>query len=145
MLTPTVCVAPVRSHRKPMTISSLAVAEATLASVVQTATAAPINRGKLRRIACLLLATRSVREGPDTEVVPDVPPETVEPLGLDDQKEDDQRSEEDEAEVRDDVQDRRLGEHEAAECLHRVSDGDRQQRHEDRAEDRAEHRAQAAA
>src|SRR2546427_4151230 len=108
MLTPTVCVAPVRSHRKPMTFSCVAVAEATLASVVQTATAAPINRGKLRRIACLLLPTRSVREGPDTEVVPDVPPETVEPLGLDDQKEDDQRSEEDEAEVRDDVEDRRL-------------------------------------
>src|SRR2546428_9369616 len=131
MLTPPVCAARARAHRKPMTISCRAVAEHTLAIVAQPATAAPINRGKLRRIACLLLPTRSVREGPDTEVVPDVPPETVEPLGLDDQKEDDQRSEEDEAEVRDDVEDRRLGEHEAAECLHRVSDGDRQQRHED--------------
>src|SRR2546422_6696071 len=138
MLPPPVGAPPARSHRKPMRISCLAVGEATLASVVQTATAAPINRGKLRRIACLLLPTRSVREGPDTEVVPDVPPETVESLGLDDQKEDDQRSEEDEAEVRDDVEDRRLGEHEAAECLHRVSDGDRPQRHEDRAQDRAE-------
>src|SRR2546427_6925922 len=136
MLTPTVCVAPFGTQGKPMTFSCLPAAEATLGRVVQTATAAPINRGKLRRIACLLLPTRSVREGPDTEVVPDVPPETVEPLGLDDQKEDDQRSEEDEAEVRDDVEDRRLGEHEAAECLHRVSDADRQQRHEDRAEDR---------
>src|SRR3989454_8992324 len=115
-----------------MPISCLAVAEPPLASASKTATAAPINRGKLRRIACLLLPTRSVREGPDTEVVPDVPPETVEPLGLDDQKEDDQRSEEDEAEVRDDVEDRRLGEHEAAECLHRGSDGDRQQRHGER-------------
>src|SRR5438034_5864123 len=143
MLTPTVCVAPVRSHRKPITISWLAAAGATLACVVQTATASPSKSGKLRRIARLLSLMRSVREGPDPEVVPDISPEAVQPFRLDDQEKDDQRPEEDEPEVRDDVEDRRLGEHQPAERLHGIPDDDRQQRHEDRAEDGAEHRAQA--
>ena len=80
---------------------------------------------------------------PDPEVVADVPPQSIEPLRLDDEEEDDQRAEQDQAEIRDDVQHRGGREQDAAEGLHRVADQDREQRDEDRAEDGAEHGTQS--
>src|SRR3989304_2747056 len=122
-----------------MTISWLAAAGGTPPSVAPHATATPIRTARPRLMDGLLSRARSVREGPEAEVVTEVPPEAVEPLRLDHQEEDDQRPEQDQAEVRDDVAHRRLGEEEPAGRLHRVPDGDGQQRDEGRAEHRSEH------
>src|SRR5262245_214987 len=86
----------------------------------------------------------SVRERPDPEIAPDVPPQTVQSLRLHDQEEDDERAEHHETEVGDEVQHGLLREEDATEGLHSVADDDRQQGHEDGPEDRAEHRAEPA-
>src|SRR3990172_1487999 len=143
MLTPTVCVAPVRSHSHAMTISWLALAGRTRPAVAATTSIVPSSTAKPLRIASSFQWV-SVRERPDPEVVPDVAPQPVQPIRLDDEEEDDQAAEQDQAEVRDDVEHRGRGEDEAAERLHGVADQDRQQRHEDRAEDRTEDRAEPA-
>src|SRR4029077_20083020 len=55
-------------------------------------------------MSVLLSSRTSVREWPDPEVVPDVPPQAVEALRLHDQEEDDQGAEEHDTEIRDKVQ-----------------------------------------
>src|SRR6266481_4152753 len=88
-------------------------------------------------MSVLLSSRTSVREWPDPEVVPDVPPQAVEALRLHDQEEDDQGAEEHDTEIRDKVQHGlRLEEH-AAEGLHQPPDHDRQERDEEGPEDRA--------
>src|SRR2546427_2155494 len=84
---------------------------------------------------------RSVRERPDTEIVADIPPQAVQTIRLDDQEQDDERAEQHEAEVGDQVEHGLRGEEDPAEGLHRVSDGDGEQGYEDGSEDRAQHRA----
>src|SRR6266545_3540114 len=138
--TPTVWVAPVRSHWSPRTISWLALA----APATPVTSVRVISDVRNCFMVALLSRARSVREGPDTEIAPDVPPESVEPLRLDDEEEDDEGAEQDEAQVGDDVQHGPRREQEPAEYLHQVADGDGQQGDEDRAEDGAEHRTEAA-
>src|SRR5438067_12905718 len=92
----------------------------------------------------LSLLAYSVRERPDTEVAPDVPPQAVQALGLHDEEEDDEGAEQHEAEVRNQVQDGLRLEEYSAERLHGVADHDGQQRDEDGAEDRAQHGAEPA-
>src|SRR4030095_2514808 len=109
--------------------------------------AASISAVVIARIALMntLLSMRiSVGERPDPEIASDVPPQTIQPLGLHDQEEDDEGAEQPEAEGGDEVQHGLLREENAAESLHRVADDDRQQGHEDGPEDRAEHRAEPA-
>src|SRR5256885_13729676 len=90
------------------------------------------------------LLAYSVRERPDTEVAPDVPPQAVQALGLHDQEEDDEGAEQHEAEVRNQVQDGLRLEEDSAERLHGVTGHDGQQRDEDGPEDRAQHGAETA-
>src|SRR5258708_11787737 len=56
-------------------------------------------------MSVLLSSRTSVREWPDPEVVPDVPPQAVEALRLHDQEEDDQGAEEHDTEIGDEVED----------------------------------------
>src|SRR5262247_1406282 len=107
--------------------------------------AASISAVVIARISlmnALLFMRISVGERPDPEIAPDVPPQTVQSLRLDDQEEDDERAEHHETEVGDEVQHGLLREKDAAEGLHAVADDDRQQGHEDGPEDRAEYRAE---
>src|SRR5437763_15828097 len=94
-------VGPVRSHCWPKTISWAAAGRA---SAAPPRSPAVTRRAKHRRIAALLSGCRrispSVRERPDAEVVPDVPPEPVEALRLDDEEPDDQGPEHHQPEVR---------------------------------------------
>src|SRR5713101_7858830 len=55
-------------------------------------------------MVALLSSCTSVREGPDPEGVADIPPQTVQPLGLDDEEEDDEGTEHHEAGVGQPVQ-----------------------------------------
>src|SRR3989442_12352388 len=131
-----------------MTISSLAAAGGGKASTA-AATASPRTIAKRPFMAVLLLRAhargmRSIRKGPDSEIVPNVAPEPVEPLRLDDQEYHDKNPEPHQPEIRDDVQHLRRREEEPAERLHRVADQDREERHEDRAEDGPEDRAEPA-
>src|SRR4029450_838574 len=67
----------------------------------------------------MLLSSRtSGREWPDTEVVPDIPPQPVETLRLDDQEEDNERPEHHEAEVGNEIEHGLGSEEETAEGLH---------------------------
>jgi hypothetical protein len=50
-------------------------------------------------MVALLSSRTSVREWPDAEGVPDIPAQTVQPLRLDDEEEDDEGAEYHEAEV----------------------------------------------
>src|SRR5678815_2674625 len=85
---PTIWVGPVRSHWTPMTISPLDWAwDEPAANRLPAATISAVAMARNCFIAFSLLA-HSVRERPDSEVAPDVPPETVQALGLHDQKED---------------------------------------------------------
>src|SRR5215510_2428688 len=109
--------------------------------------AASISAVVIARIALmntLLLMRISVGERPDPEIASDIPPQTIQPLGLHDQEEDDESAEQHEAEVGDEVQHGLLREEDAAEGLHGVADDDREQGDEDGAEDRAEHGAEPA-
>src|SRR5512138_3057304 len=134
---PTSWVGPVRSHCMPMTISPLDWAwDEPAVKRLPAATISAVAMARNCFIALSLLA-HSVRERPDPEVASDVPPETVQTLGLHDQEEDDQGAEHHEAEVGNQVEHRRLTEEDPAERLHRVANDDREQGHEDRAEDRA--------
>src|SRR5438552_13584157 len=90
------------------------------------------------------LLAYSVRERPDTEVAPDVSPQTVQTLGLNEEEKNDEGAEQQEAEIPNQVQDGfRLEEH-SAERLHGVADHDGQQGDEDGPEDRAQHEAEPA-
>src|SRR3990172_4925308 len=115
MLTPTVCVAPVRSHSHAITTSWLAPAGPTSPA---TSISPIANADTIFISPSLGCPAPSVRERPDPEVIPDVPPQPVQPLRLHDQEEDDQRAEQDQAQVRDDVEHRGLAEDQAAEPLH---------------------------
>src|SRR2546430_9324105 len=88
------------------------------------------------------LAYSSVRERPDAEITPDVPPQAIQPLGLHDQEEDDEGAEHHEAEIGNQIQDGLLFEEHTAERVYGVADQDGQQGDEDGAEDRAQHRAE---
>src|SRR5919106_3921161 len=141
---PTIWVAPVRSHCTPITISWFAPAGARLPRSAVTPTRA-VNRTISRlRMGRLPFLAYSVREWPDPEVVADVPPESVEPLGLHDEEEDDERPEQHEAQVGDEVEHGLRLEEQAAERLHGDPDHDRQQGHEGGAEDGPQHRAEPA-
>src|SRR5882762_10253790 len=84
----------------------------------------------------------SVRERPDTEIVADITPQAVQPIRLDDQEQDDERAEQHETEVGDQVEHGLRGEEDPAEGLHRVTDANGEQGDEDGPEDRAQHRAE---
>src|SRR4029453_2970518 len=68
-------------------------------------------------------------------IVPGVPPQTVQALGLDNEKEDDEGAEQHEAEVGDEIEHRLGSEEETAERLHGVADHDGQQGDEGGPED----------
>src|SRR5215831_1995021 len=146
MTVPTIWVAPVRSHWMPMTTSPFdwALAGATGQSIPATPTRAAMRMVRHVRIGCLPSSRISVREWPYTKVASDVPPEPVQPLGLEDEEHHDEGTEQRETERGNQVQHGRLREEGAAERLHRVPDDDRQQRDEGGPEDRAQHGAQAA-
>src|SRR6185295_19888973 len=93
----------------------------------------------------MLLSSRtSVREWPDAEVIPDVPPQAVQAVRLHDQEEDDQGAEHHEAEVGDEVEHDLLGQEYAAEGLHAQADHDGQEGNEDGPEDGPEDGAEPA-
>src|SRR5216683_6201573 len=136
-------VGPVRSHCTPMTMSSF---DWAMYGVGASRPLPPSTSANAIARTCLmsvLLSSRtSVREWPDPEVVPDVPPQAVEALRLHDQEEDDQGAGEHDTEIGDEVEDGPGVEEHPTEALHEASDHDRQQRDEKGAEDRALDRPQ---
>src|SRR5262245_705477 len=94
------------------------------------------------RIRVFSFLAYSVREGPDAEVTPDITPQAVQPLGLDDEEGDDEGAEQRETERGYQVEHGGLRKEDAAERLHGVADEDGQQGDEDGAEDRAQHGAE---
>src|SRR5215470_19227758 len=142
-IVPTIWVAPVRSHCTPMTISPLDWANDG-AAVRPTARVSAVTKDRTCLMSVLLSSRSSVRERPDAEVVADVPPQPVQPLGLHDEEEDDEGAEHHEAEVGNQVQHGLGREEEAPERLHRIAYRDGQERDEDGAEDRAQDGPQAS-
>src|SRR5215470_18885769 len=124
-IVPTIWVAPVRSHCTPMTISPLDWANDG-AAVRPTARVSAVTKDRTCLMSVLLSSRSSVRERPNPEVVADVPPQPVQPVGLHDQEEDDQGAEQHEAEVGDEVEHGLRVEEHAAENFHGAADDDRQ-------------------
>src|SRR5437016_7215262 len=85
-------------------------------------------------MSVLLSSRTSVREWPDPEIVADIPPQAVQPLGLDDEEEDDEGAEHHEAEVGDEVEHGLGGEEDATERLHGEADDDGKEGDEDGAQ-----------
>src|SRR5260370_9984634 len=77
-------------------------------------------------MSVLLSSRTSVREWPDPEVVPDVPPQAVEALRLPDHEEDDQGAEEHGTEIGDEGEDGPGGEEQPPQHLHQASGNARQ-------------------
>src|SRR4029078_8398099 len=107
----------------PMTISPLNcwARAGPAVSTLPATTNSAVARARTCLMGALPPSRPSVREWPDTEIAPDVPPQPVQPLGLHDEEEDDEGAEQHEAEVGDQVEDRLLGEEDAAERLHGVA------------------------
>src|SRR5215813_7698262 len=94
MTVPTIWVAPVLSHCMPMTISALDWAwDEGAPARAPTATNRDVRVATYNFIVVLLSSRTSVREWPNAKVVPDVPPQPVQPLGLDHEEEDDEGAE----------------------------------------------------
>src|SRR5689334_15864350 len=93
---------------------------------------------------CFASLPALVGKGPNPEVTPDIPPQPIEPLGLDDQKEDDQAAEHRETGAGNDVRQLRLAEDQRTRSFQEKTQYDRQQRDEYRAKNRAQNRAQPA-
>src|SRR5712664_3846227 len=128
-----------------MTISFFAWAwDGTAVSKLPAPSISAVTRTRNCLMHALLSSRTSVRERPDTEIVADVPPQAVQPIRLDDQEHDDERAEQHQAEVGDEVEHGLRGEEDPAEGLHRVADGDGEQGDEDGPEDRAQHGAEPA-
>src|SRR5262245_43575607 len=114
-----------------MTMSFFAWAwDGAVVSRLPIATAAAMARARNCLMRFSPSSRTSVRERPDTKVAADVPPEAVQPLGLQHEEHDDERAEQRETEGGDQVVDRRLREEDRPERLHRVADDDGQQGHE---------------
>src|SRR6266508_4677337 len=143
MTVPTIWVAPVRSHCMPMTISWLAAGDAPPKTPLE-ATRRASRRITKRCMSVLLSSRSSVREWPDAEVVPDIPPQAIQPLGRDREEDDDEGAEHHEAEVGNEVEHGLRCEKEAAKGLHAEADDDGQERDEDRPQHRAQDRPEPA-
>src|SRR6266540_2478531 len=124
MTVPTIWVAPVRSHCMPMTISPLDWACDGAGADSPPARTSDVTIARNCLMRCLLSSRTSVREWPDAEVVPDVPPQAVQAVRLHDQEEDNQGAEHHEAEVGDEVQHGLRIEEQAAEGFHGDTDDD---------------------
>src|ERR1043166_9986013 len=146
--TPTVWVAPVRSHCRPNTSSlSCAPALPVMRATVLAAIAA-MRQFELLDIALSPLGcsccSNSIREWPGTEVVADVAPQPVETLRLDHQKENDEAAENDQPGAGNDAGKLAGAKKHASQRLHDPADRDWQHRHENSPEYGAEHRAEPA-
>src|ERR1700674_6036481 len=114
----------------PMTISPLDWACDGAGAANPPARTSDVTMARNCLMRMLLSSRTSVREWPDAEVVPDIPPQSVQALGLDDEKEDDQGAEHHEAEVGNEVENGLGIETQPAEDFGRVADRDGEQRHE---------------
>src|SRR5437773_4143304 len=102
MSTPLTCVAPVRSHMPP-TVTSFCCAAAVPArhstAAAPTATVITVPRIRLIFLPPLVLRVELVREWPDPEVISNVAPQPVQPLGLDHQEKNDQDAEQGQSQI----------------------------------------------
>src|SRR5882724_8471925 len=121
-----------------MTMSALAWASAGAGAARPPARTSDVTMARSCLMMRLLSSRTSVREWPDAEVIPDVPPQAVQTVRLHDQEEYDQGAEHHEAEVGDKVQHGLRIEEHTAEGLHADTDDDGQERDEDGAEDRTQ-------
>src|SRR2546425_9530027 len=145
MTVPTIWVGPVRSHCMPMTISPFDWAwDRGAPARPPAATRSDVRMARKNRIVVLLSSRTSVREWPDPEIVADIPPQAVQPLGLDDEEEDDEGAEHHEAEVGDEVEHGLGGEEDATERLHGEADDDGKEGDEDGAQHGAQNRPEPA-
>src|SRR5947209_602112 len=92
--TPTICVAPVRSHCSPITSSFCCAGARSTVQTTPAETAASANVPVVIRFTAILpRCCTSIRKRPDPKVGHDVAPQPVEPLRLECQEYDDQRAE----------------------------------------------------
>src|SRR5579862_4946778 len=136
---PTIWVGPVRSHCVPIRTSPFAGSAAFAA--IPKRLAAPMASPNIVCVKFFIsvppfLSSALVRKWPNTKVITDVAPQTVQPLRLDDQEKDDEGAEHDQPQVRNEVQEIRLREKQPAEILEEPARHDRQHRHENGTEDR---------
>src|ERR1700675_1232310 len=102
----------------PMTISPLDWAWDGAGAARPPASTSDVTIARTCLMRLLLSSRTSVREWPDAEVVPDIPPQAVQALGLHDQEEDDEGAKQHEAEVGDEVEHGLRSEEKVAEGFH---------------------------
>src|SRR5262245_5503268 len=103
-ITPTIWVAPVRSHCSPITTSLCCAGAEPAIQARAAATAASAKVPVVIRVMAIFPRCRtSIRERPDPKVCHDVAPQPAEPFRLECQEYDDQRTKHHQAQVRNDI------------------------------------------